>query len=145
MRRDLLALLDVGEAADTPPGKEVRPPRSGRKARAPYEGRDRDHPLRVTVTPAERKTIEAKASAAGLSIASYLRAAALSRQVHSMLDLRAVGDLVKVAGDQGRLGGLLKLWLVDQPGKGAPEIEVRRLLDRLSDLQATLAEIVSRV
>ena len=30
-----------------------------------------------------------------------------------------------------RPGGLLNLWLVDQPGKGAPEIEVRRLLDRL--------------
>jgi hypothetical protein len=56
-----------------------------------------------------------------------------------------VGDLVKVAGDQGRLGGLLKLWLVDQPGKGAPEIEVRRLLERLGDLQTTLAEIVGRL
>jgi hypothetical protein len=39
----------------------------------------------------------------------------------------------------------LKLWLVDQPGRGAPEIAVRRLLDRLGDLQGTLAEIVGRV
>jgi len=56
-----------------------------------------------------------------------------------------VGDLVRVAGDQGRLGGLLKLWLVDQPGKGAPEVEVRRLLDRLGEMQGTLADIVGRV
>ncbi len=62
-----------------------------------------------------------------------------------MLDHAAVGELVKVAGDQGRLGGLLKLWLVDRPGKGAPEIEVRRLLERLGDLQTTLAEIVGRL
>jgi hypothetical protein len=34
------------------------------------------------------------------------------------------------AGDQGQLGGLLKLWLVD-PRHGAPEIEVRRLLGAL--------------
>ena len=27
---------------------------------------------------------------------------------------------MKLAGDQGRLGCLLKLWLVDQPGRGAP-------------------------
>ena len=82
---------------------------------------------------------------AGLSVASYLRACALGRQVHSVLDLRAVNDLVKVAGDQGRLGGLLKLWLVDQPGRGTPEIEVRRLLDKIGDAQAALAEIVGRV
>ena len=56
-----------------------------------------------------------------------------------------MNDLVKVAGDQGRLGGLLKLWLLERPGKGASESEVRQLLNRLGDLQATLAEIVSRV
>jgi hypothetical protein len=69
----------------------------------------------------------------------------LGRQVRSALDRKAASELVKVAGDQGRLGGLLKLWLVDQPGKGAPEIEVRRLLDRLGELQTTLAEIVGRI
>lgn len=114
-------------------------------ARAGYQGRDRDHPLRVTVTAAEKATIQTRAAEAGLSVASYLRAAALGRRVNSMLDHTAVGELVKVAGDQGRLGGLLKLWLADQPGQGAPEVEVRRLLDRLGDLQGTLADIVARV
>jgi hypothetical protein len=38
-----------------------------------------------------------------------------------MLDHAAVSDLAKVNGDKGRLGGLLKLWLVDRPEKGAPE------------------------
>jgi hypothetical protein len=113
--------------------------------RASYKGRDRDHPLRVTVTPDEKLQIEANAAHAGLSVASYLRAAALSRRVSSALDHRAVNDFVKVAGDQGRLGGLLKLWLLERPGKGASESEVRQLLNRLGDLQATLAEIVSRV
>lgn len=54
-------------------------------------------------------------------------------------------DLAKVNGDQGRLGGLLKLWLVDRPGRGVPEIEVRRLLDRIGELQGKLAEVVGRV
>jgi hypothetical protein len=138
-------MLDVGDATIPPPGMESELPRKGRKARAPYLGRDRDRPLKVTVTPAEKLEIGAKAKEAGLSVASYLRACALGRQVHSVLDLRAVNDLVKVAGDQGRLGGLLKLWLVDQPGRGAPEIEVRRLLDKIGEAQAALAEIVGRV
>lgn len=107
--------------------------------------RDRINHLQVVVDAEERAEIKRRAGAAGLSVSAYLRAAALSRQVSSVLDHEAVGELVRVAGDQGRLGGLLKLWLVDQPDRGAPEIEVRRLLDRLGDLQGTLADIVSRV
>lgn len=107
--------------------------------------RDRINHIQVVVDAHERSQIKARAAASGLSVSAYLRAAGLSHRVQSVLDHKAVGELVKVAGDQGRLGGLLKLWLVDQPGKGAPEIEVRRLLDRLGDLQSTLAEIVGRI
>ena len=107
--------------------------------------RDRINHLQVVVDSEERAQIKARAAATGLSVSGYLRAAALGHRVQSVMDHKVVGDLVKVAGDQGRLGGLLKLWLVDQPGKGAPEIEVRRLLDRLGELQGTLAEIVGRI
>jgi hypothetical protein len=54
-------------------------------------------------------------------------------------------DLAKINGDQGRLGGLLKLWLVDRPARGIPEIEVRRLLEHIGELQGRLAEVVGRV
>ena len=122
-------------------------PRASRRACSP--ARDRQHPLRVTVTPAEKAAIAARALDDGLSVASYLRTVALGRQVRSVLDHQAVGELVKVAGDQGRLGGLLKLWLADHSDQGAdqavPEIEVRRVLERLGDLQGTLAEIVGRI
>ena len=107
--------------------------------------RDRINHLQVIVDADERTEIKRRAAAAGLSVSAYLRAVALGRQISSVLDHQAVSELVKIAGDQGRLGGLLKLWLVDQPGRGAPEIEVRRLLDRLGDLQGTLADIVARV
>ncbi|MBE7157429.1 MAG: hypothetical protein INR62_03170 [Rhodospirillales bacterium] len=68
-----------------------------------------------------------------MSLASHLRAVALGGQVHSVLDHAAVSEWVRVAGNQGRLGGLLKLWLVEKPSQGTPEIEVHRLLDRLGD------------
>ena len=107
--------------------------------------RDRINHLQVVVDAAERAEIKQRAQTAGLSVSGYLRAAALNHRISSVLDHATVGELVKVAGDQGRLGGLLKLWLVDRPGKGAPEIEVRRLLERLGELQSTLAEIVARL
>lgn len=107
--------------------------------------RDRINHLQVVVDGDERAEIKRRADAAGLSVSGYLRAVALNHRISSVLDHAAVANLVKVAGDQGRLGGLLKLWLVDRPGKGAPEIEVRHLLQRLGELQFTLAEIVGRL
>jgi hypothetical protein len=107
--------------------------------------RDRINHLQVVVDANERAEIKRRAEAAGLSVSAYLRAAALNHRISSVLDHAAVGELVKVAGDQGRLGGLLKLWLVDRPGNGAPEIEVRQLLERLGELQTTLAGIVGRL
>jgi len=101
--------------------------------------------MKVFVTDDERARIEEHAKGSGLSVSAYLRTAGLGHPIKSVLDHAAVVDLAKVNGDQGRLGGLLKLWLVDRPGRGAPEIEVRRLLERIGELQGQLAEVVGRV
>jgi hypothetical protein len=101
--------------------------------------------MKVFVTDDERSRIEERAKATGLSISAYLRAAGLGHPIRSVIDHAAVMDLAEVNGDQGRLGGLLKLWLVDRPGRGAPEIEVRRLLERIGALQGRLADVVGRV
>jgi hypothetical protein len=109
------------------------------------EARDRHRTLRVVVSASERAAIAKRAKEASLSVSAYLRSAALGAQFRSNLDHAAVTELAKIAADQGRLGGLLKLWLVDQPGRGVPETNVRDLLEKLNDLQGTLAEIVARV
>jgi hypothetical protein len=56
-----------------------------------------------------------------------------------------VCELAKINGDQGRLGGLLKLWLMERAGQGAPAVAVRRVLDRIGEMQAQLADIAGRV
>jgi hypothetical protein len=109
------------------------------------EARSRVLPMKVFVTDAERARIEQRAKAAGLSLSAYLRAAGLNQPIRSILDHDAVRELAKVNGDQGRLGGLLKLWLVERAGQGAPEIEVRRVLDRIGEMQGQLADIAGRV
>ena len=124
--------------------------------------RDRQRTLRVVVSAGERARIEGRAKNAGLSVSAYLRAAGLNQPIRSVLDHAAVMELAKINGDQGRLGGLLKLWLVERTelakvpfaaanglraggGQGVPEIEIRRLLDGIGELQAKLAEIAGRV
>src|SRR5215472_3648166 len=109
------------------------------------ETRDRRCPLRVVVSESERSRIEERARSAGLSVSAYLRTAGLCHPIRSAFDHAAVVELAKVNGDQGRLGGLLKLWLVDQPGTATPQLEIRLLLDRIAELQRQLAEIVARM
>ena len=110
-----------------------------------YEPRDRQRTLRVVVSASERARIEERAKIAGLSVSAFLRAAGLNQPIRSVLDHDAIRELAKVNSDQGRLGGLLKLWLMERGGQGAPAIDVRRLLDRIGEIQAQLADIAGRV
>lgn len=57
----------------------------------------------------------------------------------SVYDQEAIRALMKVCGDQGRLGGLLKLWLVDRAGEGAEVADVRELLYRLGEVTELVA------
>ena len=109
------------------------------------ETRDRRCPLRVVVSDSERSRIEERAQSAGLSISAYLRTAGLCHPIRSSFDHDAVIELAKINGDQGPLGGLLKLWLTDRAGLEAPEIDIRLLLERIAELQRRLAEIAARV
>jgi hypothetical protein len=56
-----------------------------------------------------------------------------------------VGELLKACGDLGRLGGLLKFWLVERPGEGAPETDVRRLLNQIGELREQIVDKVAAV
>ena len=105
--------------------------------------RERHRALRVVVSNAEQAEIARRATAASLSVSAYLRTLGLGYIPKSTLDQQAVGELVKVHANQGRLGGLLKLWLVEKPGQGAPALDVRRLLGQIEELQGRLKAIVA--
>lgn len=107
--------------------------------------RPRPAVLKVVVSHAERAAIEERAVASGLSVSAYLRGLGIGHTPRSLIDLKAVGTLVGVNADQGRLGGLLKLWLTQRPGEGAPTPDVRRLLKQIEDTQAHLRSLVQRL
>jgi hypothetical protein len=73
----------------------------------------RGHTLKVRVTPQERAEIERLAAATRLPVATFLRNLGLGYVPKSTLDAQHVRDLLKLGGDIGRLGGLLKLWLAE--------------------------------
>ena len=101
--------------------------------------------LRVQVTEAEHAQIAASAADTRLSVSSYLRALGVGFRPKSTVDHQAVLALVNVHGDQGRLGGLLKLWLSEKPGQGASVVDVRRLLGEIEAAQVELRQLMRRL
>jgi hypothetical protein len=102
-------------------------------------------PFKVWVTPEEKARIERLAAASGLSASTYLRTLGLGHEPKSLFDAECVGDLLKACGDLGRLGGLLKLWLSERPGEGAPVEDVRALLHSIGELRDQIVEKVAAV
>lgn len=77
--------------------------------------------IRVYCTPEEKESIKEMASQAGLPVSEYLRRLGLLYRPTSVMDYQKVDDLLKVAADMGRLGGLLKWWLSGE----APVLQTR--------------------
>ena len=114
------------------------------------ETRKHGRHLRVPVLPGEEQTIKAMAASCGLSVATYLRNVGLGYEVRSVLDHQLIHELAKINADQGRLGGLLKLWLTNDEKLQSHEPEQLRvnilgLLDRLRETQAAMLETVKKL
>ena len=109
------------------------------------EPRARINHLQVIVNSEERKAIQQRAAAANLSVSAYLRTVGLHRTIRTTVDRRAIEMLSKVNADQGRLGGLLKLWLTDQPGRGVAAKDVREVLSEIQALQGQLSESAAKL
>jgi hypothetical protein len=101
--------------------------------------------LRVVVDASEAERIAALARAVDLPISGYLRRVGLGAQLKPVLDLQLILELVKINGDQGRLGGLLKLWLSERPGAGASAFDVRKLLRQIEATQTVLQQTIRRL
>ena len=102
--------------------------------------------LCVPVLPDEEAVIKKMAVATGLPVAAYLRKVGLGYQVRSILDNKRVEELARISGDLGRLGGLLKLWLTDDPRTAEYGMKiVRALLSKIEATQDEMHEIMRAV
>lgn len=94
--------------------------------------------ITVRLSENEKDIIFNKAKAFALSPSSYMRACALSLKPKSKADLVVADDVLHIAGDLGRLGGLFKMWLV------ANEDDKQRLCKKYSfqDVDSLVDEIL---
>ena len=102
--------------------------------------------LRVPVLPDEEAAIKLLAASSGLPVAPYLRKVGLGHQVRSILDNQRVEELARINGDLGRLGGLLKLWLSDDPRTAQYGKKIiRALLIKIEATQEEMHEVMRAV
>jgi len=110
------------------------------------KSRRRKHHLRVPVFLEEKVEIEANAKKAGISIARYLREVGRGYQIKGIMDYEHVRELVRVNGDLGRLGGLLKLWLSnDKRTANFSKATIEALLGRIGANQEEMSNIMKSV
>ncbi|CAH6675158.1 MULTISPECIES: plasmid mobilization protein [Gammaproteobacteria] len=102
-------------------------------------------PIKVWVSEDERAEIEDKARQTNMSLSAYLSAVGRNRPIRSALDLKAVAELGKVNGDLGRVAGLLKMWLAEKRGHGAPAADVDALMREFRELQGKVLAVMSNV
>ena len=102
--------------------------------------------LRVPVLPEEEATIKRSAADTGLTVAAYLRNIGLGYKVPGILDNKRVEELSRINGDLGRMGGLLKLWLSDDPraAKFGPAT-IRAVLNNIEATQEALRTVIRKV
>ena len=103
-------------------------------------------PIYVWVLPGEKAAIETKARSCGMSTSAYLRNVGIGMPVKSVLDHARIADLSKVNADQGRLGGLLKLWLThDEKLKLQDRVRLEQNIHGLlKDIQAAQAVLLEK-
>ncbi len=112
---------------------------------APQSPRRSRH-LRVPVLPEEEQEVKRLAAASGLSVAAYLRNVGLGYRVTGILDNKRVEELARINGDLGRLGGLLKLWLTDDPRTATfGESTIRAVLGKIEATQAEMLGVMRTV
>ncbi len=111
----------------------------------PHEKRDKTRPIKVLVTESERAAIERGATAVAMPPSTYLRNLGVGHMPKSTLDQQAILALIKVNADQGRLGGLFKLWLSGQSSEKGLTIDIRKLLKEIEDMQKMLRALIDRL
>jgi hypothetical protein len=97
--------------------------------------------LRVPVREEEDAQIRSQAEKCGISISSYLRTLGLGYEPKSITDNEKVQELVRINGDLGRLGGLLKLWLSDD--RRAAHFNKKIIIGILRDIEDTRSQMVN--
>ena len=99
--------------------------------------------FQVRVTEDEYSQIVERAEATGLTPSSLMRELGLKHRPKTIIDAKWMLELIRLRGDQGRVGGLLKLWLSDDAK--AAGFDRHKILGLVQELETLKKDIGSAV
>lgn len=100
--------------------------------------------INLRVTKEEYEILSSKANNYGLTISRFLRDISMNYPVTCTIDQKAAQELLNIAGDLGRLGGLFKHWLVKTEetkpnfSKTKNYDDIDKIVNEILDLQILL-------
>jgi hypothetical protein len=105
--------------------------------------------VQFRATAEEVEAIASQARALGMSVGAYLRAVGAGYQPRAVVDRDRIDEMLRINGDLGRLGGLLKLWLSDdaklnQFDRGQVRQAILAALRRIDENQGSLRAVIAR-
>ncbi|WP_031480082.1 plasmid mobilization protein [Maridesulfovibrio frigidus] len=95
--------------------------------------------IKAYVSEEEHNKVSATAKQCSLSISAFAKAVCLGHEIKSREDQQARRELLKINADLARLGGLLKMWILDDDKH---RLDVEELLKDLRQRQKELCEKV---
>ncbi|WP_034603084.1 plasmid mobilization protein [Maridesulfovibrio frigidus] len=95
--------------------------------------------IKAYVSEEEHMKVSATAKQCSLSISAFAKAVCLGHEIKSREDQQARRELLKINADLARLGGLLKMWILDDDKH---RLDVEKLLEELRLRQKELCEKV---
>ena len=110
-------------------------------ARRDYRG------YNVRVFPEEQAIIANNAKMAGLSVPEFLRRLGLGANIKPVIDPVIGRQIIKHAGEIGKVGGLLKMLLSNSERFGGTrgevlQIQTEKLLNEINDARAKLVSVI---
>ena len=119
---------------------------SSQPSKPKSERRRREAQIKIRVTAEELAAIESNAAGCGLTTPELLRRLGQGYVPRSKLDQRHIRELCSVAGDLGRLGGLLKLWLIEKRAGHLPRdsVAITEVDGLWRDIQKTYTAVKER-
>ena len=106
----------------------------------------REKQTNIRLSEEEYNYLTEKAAGFGLSLSGFLRDLAMNYPVTCIIDQKAAHEMLKIAGDIGRLGGLFKHWLaMNEEGKGnfsdkRTYGDIDNIVDEILELQSLLKQ-----
>lgn len=99
--------------------------------------------VKMYLTDAEHQDLISRAASSRLSMSTYAKRVCFGYRVTSKLDTQGVLNLLRIKGELGKIGGLIKYALVEQNIERTKDLQI--FLEQIDVLKMDLTGIINQL